>query len=138
MTPIALRISAQGPHSRRAVDVRTWLEQLELHHGVRCEALAEQCAHAELARGRASHAQAQARRAARDQALALKLPSTAQQLVQAGLFDSRALRQSTARHRTATLLSDESDERAIEHRVESVLSVRVTLVAVRFGRRGAG
>ncbi len=138
-TTVALLVpSCSGPRTRLASDLRTWLERFRSEQGARCESLAEESAREELRQTSALYLEAQARIAARERALAQKLPSTAQRLVQAGLFDSRALRQSSARQRTATLLSEESDERLTEGRSEAQLSVRATLVAVRVGRRGSG
>ena len=135
-TPVALQLPAVGgPRNRRATELRAWLERFERHDGAHCESLAEASARAELDRASTWYREAQTRLAERERALARKLPSTAQRLVQAGLFDTRALRQASARQRTAALLSEESDEHAMDDDPAMRLSVRIRLVAVRFGGR---
>jgi cysteine synthase len=50
-------------------------------------------------------------RQARERALAAGAPSAAQQLVQAGLFDQRAMRASAARSRAAAVLLEDAGQR---------------------------
>lgn len=73
--------------------------------------------------------------AARERGLAGDGSSAAQRLVQAGLFDGRALRDLAARQQVDALLAREAESRVLELRLNVPLRTLVGIIAVRAGRR---
>ncbi|MEO6212199.1 MAG: DEAD/DEAH box helicase [Vicinamibacterales bacterium] len=134
---VPLGCAGHLPATRGADDLRALLARFEREDGARSRTVAATAAQEELRRAILQHAALGRSLQRRERWLAEHLPSVAQQLVQAGLFDGRAMRYSEARRRTATLLTDEIEQRS--SRIGAVeLTTRVTLVAVRLGRRGGG
>jgi superfamily II DNA or RNA helicase len=91
--------------------------------------LAERCT-ARLGRIASRWREAAATAAARERGILASLPSTATQLVQAGLFDQRAIRASTTRSHASALLVEEAARRIDASTTEAHLSMSVGLRAV--------
>lgn len=131
--PVAIGAPGPGPSATTRAALRAWVTRFAERHGAECREAAEHAARIDIDRGLQLQRESHASMIRRECALAQHLPSTAQRLVQAGLFDGRAVRRAGARQRAATLLSDESDDYARQSDGRAQLVVRVKLVAVRVG-----
>jgi hypothetical protein len=119
-----------GPAPRSSSTVRSMVRTFIRDHepAIASAALA---AHAEsLGSATASHAAAVGRLVRRDSSISAAVPSTARELVQAGLFDGRALQAVGARRRATGILLDSSRELAAATMRNSILASRIELVAV--------
>jgi len=70
----------------------------------------------------------------RDRAILLGLPSAARRLVQAGLFDNRALKTIEHQRRAAALMMEDADVRSDRDAEDLQVECEIKLVAVRLGR----
>ncbi|MEO5897097.1 MAG: DEAD/DEAH box helicase [Vicinamibacterales bacterium] len=129
--PLAIRTSTPAPSATTRAALRAWVAGFESRHGLDCCKVAEHAARVDIDRGLHLHRQSHASISRRERALAQHLPSTAQRLVQAGLFDGRAVRRAESLQRAATLLADESDDYTRQSQARAQLVVTVKLVAVR-------
>jgi hypothetical protein len=128
---VAMRGFGPPPSSTTRAGLREWVARFTSRHHFECRERVEARVRIEITRATRLHRQTHASMASRDRALSRHLPSTAQRLVQAGLFDGRALRRAETRQKVAVLLRDESDQHVRRADARRQLILHVKLVAVR-------
>ena len=134
---VALRTLSASAACRKWKDLRAAVEALMAPpFWSAVESVVLQCTSASLAGAVGQHALVVTQLQARDRAIRQTLPSAARNLVQAGLFDNRAVRARDKAHRVATLLVEDSEARD-EATASSLRIVKtVRLIAVRIGAPG--
>ena len=137
IVPLAFDMRNVQP-PRRAHDQREMVRRFEAEHGAQVSLLVESSASADVGLATAQHAAALERLRRRERGIGVSQLSTAQWLVQPGLFDRRAVLRADARRCAAALLAVDTDSAAAATIAATSLASRVTLVAVRLNVQGAG
>ena len=134
---VALRARPTASVGRKWKDLRSHVASLmTTAPWTAIEAVAQQSSAGSLATAARQHALVVMRLQGRDHAMRQALPSAARSLVQAGLFDNRALRKRETEKKRATVLVEDSDARS--EAIAAVLRVAqtISLVAVRVATGG--
>ncbi len=137
VVPLAIDVRVARA-ARRARELRALVEGTQEEHGAQIRATVDLASSADLRLATAQHGAVVATLRRRERALSGSLPSAARQLVQAGLFDRRAVHEAEARQRSAALLAADTEDRTEAMLKSARLSPHVTLVAARLNLRGSG
>ena len=130
---VKTRVAWNG--DRRACAVRDFLRSFLHNHSAALVEAVERSAGPSLQKAREQQATVIARLERRDRAMLQNLPSAAHRLVQAGLFDNRALKVMRHERQVASMIIEDADLRA-HHDLEALETRCATkFIAFRLGRR---
>ena len=131
---VALEAHIPWNGDRRAGAVRTFLASYLEKHWADVVTAVERRTEDSMRSAREQQALVIRRLQHRERAMAAGLPSAARTLVQAGLFENRALKARMSERRVAALMLEDADERADRETASLDVESIIRLVAVRLGR----
>ena len=131
---VALEAHIPWNGDRRAGAVRTFLASFLEKHWADVVTAVERRTEDSMRSAREQQALVIRRLQHRERAMAAGLPSAARTLVQAGLFENRALKARMSERRVAALMLEDADERADRETASLDVESIIRLVAVRLGR----
>ena len=131
---VALEAHVPWNGDRRAGAVRTFLASCLEKHWADVVTAVEQLTEDSMRSAREQQALVVRRLQHRERAMAAGLPSAARTLVQAGLFENRALKARMSERRVAALMLEDADERADRQTASLDVESIIRLVAARLGR----